>query len=182
MNTATTSWPGPSVIQPAIERPTAMRLAGVCDVRRRPPAADPRQRGRDRYRRPSAPLHRHTARPARLGRGRLPRRGHWQPAVCGDLFTAVGKSKALVNSELVGPAMLAEDMYAATCLTPQTGAAMRRLAQLESTTLALMPGPSYAGDGAIQLRGLADAYDEWLHIEGEQIRPPVQRPGADKII
>ena len=27
MNTATTTWPGPSVVQPAIERPTAMRLA-----------------------------------------------------------------------------------------------------------------------------------------------------------
>jgi flavorubredoxin len=102
--------------------------------------------------------------------------------LCGDLFTAVGKSKALVNSELDGPAMLAEDMYAATCLTPQTGATMRRLAELAPTTLALMHGPSYAGDDAIQLRGLADAYDERLHIEGEQLHPPVQRPGADKII
>ena len=51
--------------------------------------------------------------------------------LCGDLFTEVGQSKALVNSELVGPAMLAEDMFAATCLTPQTGATMRRLAELE---------------------------------------------------
>jgi hypothetical protein len=58
---------------------------------------------------------------------------------------------------------------------------MRRLAELEPTTLALMHGPSYAGDGAIQLRGLADAYDERLRIEGEQLRPPVQRPGAAKI-
>jgi hypothetical protein len=44
-----------------------------------------------------------------------------------------------------------------------------------------MHGPSYAGDGAIQLRGLADAYDERLRIEGEQFRPPAQRPEADKI-
>jgi flavorubredoxin len=102
--------------------------------------------------------------------------------LCGDLFTAVGKSKALVNSELVGPAMLAEDMYAATCLTPQTGATMRRLAELEPTTLALMHGPSYSGDGATQLRGLADAYDERLQAEGEQFHPPVQRPEAGKII
>jgi hypothetical protein len=36
---------------------------------------------------------------------------------------------------------------------------MRRLAKLEPTTLALIHGPSYAGDGATQLRGLADAYD-----------------------
>jgi flavorubredoxin len=102
--------------------------------------------------------------------------------LCGDLFTAVGKSKALVSSELVGPAMLAEDMFSATCLTPQTAATMRRLAELEPTTLALMHGPSYTGAGAIQLRGLADAYDERLRIEGEQLRAPVQRPGADKII
>ena len=27
MNTATVTWPGPGVVQPAIERPTAMRLA-----------------------------------------------------------------------------------------------------------------------------------------------------------
>jgi hypothetical protein len=45
-----------------------------------------------------------------------------------------------------------------------------------------MHGPSYAGDGATQLRGLADAYDELLHIEGEQLRPPAQRPEAAKII
>jgi hypothetical protein len=59
---------------------------------------------------------------------------------------------------------------------------MRRLAELEPTTLALMHGPSYAGDGAIQLRGLADAYHERHNIEGEQLRLPAQRPGADKII
>ena len=35
-------------------------------------------------------------------------------------------------------------------------------------------------NGAIQLRGLADAYDERLHIEGEQLRPPVQRPGETR--
>jgi hypothetical protein len=83
------------------------------------------------------------------------------------LFTAVGKSKALINSELVGPAMVAEDMFAATCLTPQTGVTMRRLAELAPATLALMHVPSYAGDGGTQLRGLADAYDERLRIEGQ---------------
>jgi hypothetical protein len=56
-----------------------------------------------------------------------------------------------------------------------------RLAELAPTTLALIHGPSYAGDGATQLRGLADAYDERLHIEGQQLRPPVQRPEAAKI-
>ena len=45
-----------------------------------------------------------------------------------------------------------------------------------------MHGPSYGGDGATQLRGLAEAYDERLHIDGERFRPPVQRPEAAKII
>lgn len=101
--------------------------------------------------------------------------------LCGDLFTAVGQSKALVESELVGPAMLAEDVFAATCLTPQTGVTMRRLADLAPTTLALMHGPSYSGDGATQLRGLADGYDERLRIEGEQFRLPLQRPEASNV-
>ena len=58
---------------------------------------------------------------------------------------------------------------------------MRRLADLAPTTLALMHGLSYAGDVATQLRGLGDAYDHRLQIEGEQFRPPVQRPEAAKI-
>jgi hypothetical protein len=58
---------------------------------------------------------------------------------------------------------------------------MRRLAELAPTTLALMHGPSYAGDGALQLRGLIDAYDERLRIEGEQFPPPLQRPEASNI-
>ena len=36
----------------------------------------------------------------------------------GDLFTAVGQSRPLVESEMVGPAMRAEDLFSATCLTP----------------------------------------------------------------
>ena len=72
-------------------------------------------------------------------------------------------------------------MFAATCLTPQTVVTMRRLAELAPTTLALMHGPSYAGDGAIQLRGSTTLTTN-LQIEGEQLRPPVQRPGAAKII
>jgi hypothetical protein len=39
---------------------------------------------------------------------------------------------------------------------------MRRLADLEPRTLALMHGPAFVGDGAGMLRTLADAYDERL--------------------
>ena len=101
--------------------------------------------------------------------------------LCGDLFTAVGDSKPLVGSELLGPAIAAEDLFAATCLTPSTGRTLRRLGDLAPTTLGLMHGPSYAGDGAEQLRGLADAYDERLAAAGPVLHSPVQRPEAARI-
>ena len=83
-----------------------------------------------------------------------------------------------MSSERLGPALTAEDLFSATCLTPGTGATLRRLAHLAPTTLALMHGPSYAGDGAAQLRGLADAYDERLQAAGAVFRTPMQRPEA----
>jgi hypothetical protein len=39
------------------------------------------------------------------------------------------------------------------------GATIRRLAELSPRRLALMHGPSFAGDGAAALRALADSYD-----------------------
>jgi hypothetical protein len=39
---------------------------------------------------------------------------------------------------------------------------MRRLAELGPTTLAIMHGSSFTGDGASALRRLADAYDARL--------------------
>ena len=77
------------------------------------------------------------------------------------------RNAALLRSRLTRekhgkPALAAEDLYLATCLTPNTGATIRRLAELEPRTLALMHGPSYAGDGAGMLRTLGDAYDERL--------------------
>jgi hypothetical protein len=40
------------------------------------------------------------------------------------------------------------------------GRTMRGLAKLAPRTLALMHGPSFAGDGAAALRALADNYDQ----------------------
>jgi flavorubredoxin len=79
-----------------------------------------------------------------------------------DLFTASGRWPAMTEDDIVEPALAAEDLYLATSLTPATGATMRRLADLEPRTLALMHGPAFAGDGAGMLRMLADAYDERL--------------------
>ncbi|MGE0425529.1 MAG: MBL fold metallo-hydrolase [Reyranellaceae bacterium] len=79
--------------------------------------------------------------------------------LCGDLFTQVGDGAALTQSDIVGPAIFAEDMFKASCLSPGMGATIRDLARLSPRTLALMHGPSFAGDGAAALSALADDYD-----------------------
>ena len=79
--------------------------------------------------------------------------------LCGDLFTATGKSPALTNNDIVGPAEIAEDIFHATCLAPTTGATIRGLADLTPTTLGLMHGPSFNGDCAGALKSLADVYE-----------------------
>jgi len=85
--------------------------------------------------------------------------------LCGDLFTRVGREAALVHdTDMVSPALEAEDMFHDTCLTPSTAPTMRQLAELAPRTLALMHGPSFAGDCAGALRDLADAYAQRLTL------------------
>jgi flavorubredoxin len=79
--------------------------------------------------------------------------------LCGDLFTQIGDGPALTEGDVVGPAIAAEDAFRFSSLNPGTGATIRRLAALSPRTLALMHGPSFAGDGAAALRSLADDYD-----------------------
>jgi len=78
--------------------------------------------------------------------------------LCGDLFTHVGGGAALTDSEILGPAIAAEEMFQATALAPSTPQTLRRLAELAPKTLAVMHGASYRGDGGAALRGLADYY------------------------
>jgi flavorubredoxin len=82
--------------------------------------------------------------------------------LCGDLFTAMGPSPALTEGDLLEPAIVAEDVFRATCLTPDTAPTIRRLAGLQPGTLGLMHGPSFTGDAEAQLWALADAYQERL--------------------
>lgn len=82
--------------------------------------------------------------------------------LCGDLLTHTGAVPALTEADVVGPAAAAEDMFQATCLTPRTAPTIRRLAELAPTTLGLMHGASFAGDGAAALRALADDYERRL--------------------
>ncbi len=79
--------------------------------------------------------------------------------LCGDLFTQLGDGPALTENDIVGPAIAAEDMFKYSSLNPGMGPTIRRLAGLSPRTLALMHGPSFAGDGAAALRALALDYD-----------------------
>ena len=85
---------------------------------------------------------------------------------CGDLFSQVGDGPAISTNDLLEAAGQAEDMFSATCLTPNTAPTIRRLAELQPRTLAIMHGSSYAGDSAEALLALADDYDGRLAEAG----------------
>jgi len=82
--------------------------------------------------------------------------------LCGDVGTQLGGHEPLTTDDIVGPALEAEDMFLATSLTPATGPTIRRLAELEPRTLAIMHGSSYSGDCAAALETLAAGYDQRL--------------------
>lgn len=78
--------------------------------------------------------------------------------LAGDLLTHVGRCPALTESDVVEPALAAEGFFHATGLTTNLQPILAQLIDLNPTTLALMHGSSFTGDGAGQLRGLADGY------------------------
>ncbi len=82
--------------------------------------------------------------------------------LCGDLFSQVGAGPALTTDDLVAPAMAAEAMFHATSLAPHTAGTIRGLGDLEPTTLAVMHGSSFQGDGRRALHELAAAYEAQL--------------------
>ena len=82
--------------------------------------------------------------------------------LCGDLFTQLGNGPAITSSDIVEPAGQAEDVFRASCLTPSTAPTIRRLAELAPTTLAVMHGSCFTGDGAEALQALADDYAKRL--------------------
>lgn len=79
--------------------------------------------------------------------------------MCGDLFSQLGNGPALTEGDIVGPAVIAEDLFGYSSLNPSMGATIRGLAELAPRTLALMHGPAFSGDGGAALRALADDYD-----------------------
>jgi len=78
--------------------------------------------------------------------------------LCGDLFTHLGNGAALTTDDIVGPAVEAENIFGYSSLAPSTPATIGRLADLKPSTLALMHGSSFAGDGETALRDLANSY------------------------
>jgi flavorubredoxin len=79
--------------------------------------------------------------------------------LCGDLFTQLGDGPALTEGDIVGPAIAGEDLFQYSSLSPDMGTTVRSLARLRPSTLALMHGPSFAGDGEAALLALAADYD-----------------------
>ncbi|MUL64203.1 MBL fold metallo-hydrolase [Mycobacterium sp. CBMA 234] len=78
--------------------------------------------------------------------------------LAGDLLTHTGQCPPLTESDCVAPALEAEALFHATGLTTNLAPTLEQLASLNPSTLALMHGSSYSGDGAAQLRALADGY------------------------
>ena len=79
--------------------------------------------------------------------------------LCGDLFTHLGNGEPLTTSDVVAPALEAEELFQSSSKHPSTADQMRRLAALEPTTLAIMHGSSFRGDGGRALRDLAASYE-----------------------
>ncbi|MGH3774983.1 MAG: hypothetical protein ACRDRR_04490 [Pseudonocardiaceae bacterium] len=82
--------------------------------------------------------------------------------LCGDVLSQVGDGSAVTDSDILGPAIAAEDAFGYTSLGSHTAPALRRLADLAPQVLAIMHGSSYAGDGAAVLHSVADHYDQRL--------------------
>ena len=58
--------------------------------------------------------------------------------------------------------MAAEAMFYASSLVPHTASTLRALGELRPSTLAIMHGSSFAGDGKAALDVLADRYEELI--------------------
>jgi len=78
--------------------------------------------------------------------------------LCGDLFTHGGhKLPALTESDVLGPSEAMRQAIGGVAIEKDTRKLLEKLAATEPTTLAIMHGSSYRGDGAKLLMALADA-------------------------
>jgi flavorubredoxin len=86
--------------------------------------------------------------------------------LCGDLFTHGGSNPATTDGDIMGPAIAGEDLFHYSSLTPSSSATVRRLAELDVATLALMHGPAFTGDCRAALLDLADNLDKRIAESG----------------
>jgi flavorubredoxin len=82
--------------------------------------------------------------------------------LCGDLCTQLGGGPAVTTDDVVQPALAAEGMFHPTALAPHTAETMRSLGDLDPTTLAIMHGSSFQGDGKQVLYDLAAGYEKLI--------------------
>lgn len=78
--------------------------------------------------------------------------------LCGDLFSHGGGAElpALTEGDVLGPAEAMRQMMGGVAIERDTRKLLAKLAATEPTTLAIMHGSSYRGDGAKLLMALAD--------------------------
>jgi flavorubredoxin len=79
--------------------------------------------------------------------------------LCGDLFTQLGANDASSDDDPMEKTIMTEDVFHYSCLAPHSGATVRKLAELDVDTLAVMHGPAYTGDCKAALLALADDFD-----------------------
>lgn len=78
--------------------------------------------------------------------------------LCGDLFTHGGHDVApITETEVLTPSEGMRKAMGGVAIEANTRSLIEKLAATEPTTMALMHGSSYRGDGHALLRGLADA-------------------------
>jgi hypothetical protein len=78
--------------------------------------------------------------------------------LCGDLFTHGGERVAPVTeSEVLSASEATRSMMDYAAIDRRARGVLEKLARTEPTTLALMHGSSYRGNGPALLLGLADA-------------------------
>jgi flavorubredoxin len=78
--------------------------------------------------------------------------------LCGDLFTHGGADgPPVTDSEVLSPSEAMRKAMGGVAIEKHTRSLIEKLASTRPTTLALMHGSSYRGDGHALLRGLADA-------------------------
>ena len=91
---------------------------------------------------------------------------------CGDLLTQVGNGPAVTGEDLVEQALGAEAAFRQTSCLTAAAKTLRSLADLEPTTLAVMHGSPFHGDGGAALRALADGMEERFSPESEFASQP----------